>query len=295
MNKILSIIFLTILVLNTNLLANITNAKVGYLSDIYLDLKYKNSQSALRIWIEDITKDAGINVHLTTYSSYDKLLDDYLNNKLQMLALNPYHYLKNEEKLNKKTRIMWDLQRSEEEKLQKLYVVVNKKSKINKISQLENKKILIKKNNYMAKMYLENLYLKSLKKDSNKFMSKIDILDKGSVLLKTFFGLYDACVVDSYEYDVMLELNPTLKKKLKILSSSTNALNNHMILFNKKNSDRSMEIYNETLRKFLKDSRKNHLFDLIKTNKISILKTSDLDNLREIYETNEQLKKKYIK
>lgn len=295
MNKLFIMIFCTAFIFSQNIFADSKLTKVGYLSEIYADLKYKNSKSALRIWIEDITKDAGINVQLITYESYDKLVSDYVNGKLQILAVNPYHYLEKEKKINNQTNIIWDLQRSKDEKFQKLYVVVNKNSKIEKISDLKNKKIIIKKNNYMARVFLETLYFKSEKNSSKAFMSKIDTLEKGTVLLKTFFGKHDACIVDSYEYEVMLELNPALSQKLKILKSSENMLNNHMILFSKNNNEETMKIYRKTLDKFLTDVRKNDLFDLIKTNKISLLKVDELEKLRNLYLLNKKLKKKYNK
>jgi len=268
-------------------------SKIGYLSEVYSDLKYKNSRIALKIWIEDISKDAGINIDLLTYNKYTELVDDYTKGKIQILALNPYFYLLDTDKINDSTRVIWNLQKDTEKVLQKIYLVVNKESNINSFPDLINKKILINKNNYIGKIFLEKLYFENLKNNSTDFMSKVDLLEKGTVLLKTFFGKYDACIIDSYEYDVMMELNPALSKKLKILESSDYILNNHMILFNKNNHPKNMEIYNNTLNRFLKDTRKNHLFDLIKINKIRVLDPSDLDKLKKVFSEYKKLKKKY--
>lgn len=276
----------------TNLHA-LKDKNVGYLNEIYNDLKYKNSDSVLKIWIKDLTKNIGINANLIAYSNYSELLNDYLEEKIDILVINPYFYLIDSQKLDKNTIIYWNLQQNKNSNLEEIYLIVNKNSNIKKISDLNNKKIVLRKNNYFGKMFLEKLYLEKNKKNSKKFMSNLNYVNSNTFLINTYFGDYDASIIDSYYFRIMYELNPSIMQRLEILVKSPKIFNNHMILFSNKNTKEELEIYESRLNYFLNSLKRNDLFDLLKINAVSIFYPSDIKELKSYYKEYSQLVKKY--
>lgn len=267
--------------------------KVAYLEEVNSDLKYKNSTSALKIWIKDLTKDVGVDIKVTTYKKMSRILDDFLESKIDILGLHPLYYLQNQNMLDNQTILYWDFQKNKKHKFQKMYVIVNKNKNINSFEDLLDKKIAIKKSNYLGKMFLEKLFLEKMNRNSKDFISKLNLLNNNTALIKTYFGSYDACIIDSYDYEVMLELNPAIKNKIKILEESERFFNYYLILFSMVNSDLELDIYKNTLNSFFSDSRKNSFYDLLKIENVRTLKSDDLENLRQFYQEYQALNKKY--
>ncbi|MAD42471.1 MAG: hypothetical protein CL623_08790 [Arcobacter sp.] len=174
-----------------------------------------------------------------------------------------------------------------------MYLITNIKSNINSISDLKDKKIGIDTLNNFGKVFLEKTYIDSTKKSADNLISKISYNKSNSLVLQTYFSKYDAAVVTSFEYDIMLELNPAIKKKIKILKSSPEIFPYLLILFNKNNTSENIKIFKEILNKFFASERKHELFDMLKIKDLSIIEKRDLDKLDEYYKEYLKSKSKY--
>lgn len=267
--------------------------KSGYLSEFYSNLKYENSKSALKIFIKDVAKEAGLDLHLSIYKNEEKFLNDYVNNKIDIMVINPYLYLENKEIIDKNTIQIWDFKKSFDKDFVKYYLVVNNKSGIKTINDLKNKKIAIDKNKLLAKAFLEKEFYEKNKRSSKAITTNIKVVEKGSVLLKTYFGQYDACIIDSEDYDTMYDLNPAILKRLTIIKKSDAIFSDHLIFFHKNQGLEKMKMHKETLKRFMNDPRQNNVFELLKTKKLEIIKLKDLDELNSFYNEYKILKKKY--
>lgn len=124
-------------------------------------------------------------------------------------------------------------------------------------------------------------------------MSNIKYINSNSEILNVYFGNYDACVVDSYTYDVMYKLNPAIEKNLKILEISPKIFSNLLVLFNNRNNNNDLLLFQEKLNTALNDTRKNDLFDLMKINDIKIFPIEHSNNMKSFYNEFKALKKKY--
>tara|TARA_B100001063_G_scaffold89470_1_gene83297 strand:+ start:563 stop:1138 length:576 start_codon:yes stop_codon:yes gene_type:complete len=187
----------------------------------------------------------------------------------------------------------WHLKKSKKNAYQKMYLITNIKSNINSISDLKDKKIGIDTLNNFGKVFLEKTYIDSTKKSADNLISKISYNKSNSLVLQTYFSKYDAAVVTSFEYDIMLELNPAIKKKIKILKSSPEIFPYLLILFNKNNTSENIKIFKEILNKFFASERKHELFDMLKIKDLSIIEKRDLDKLDEYYKEYLKSKSKY--
>jgi len=290
--KILILLFLPLIMYSNGKTKNID---VAYYHDEDIISNYKNSKSALDIWINDFVKNINNNINLVPYNNKQDFIDDYNNGKLDIISLVAYSYLYNKEKIDENTIDYWQLGKSKNKSLEKMYLIVNKNSNINNILDLKNKKIAIDKENKFGKFFFEKIYLENSKKNIDDIMSKINYNNKNSLLLQVYFNKYDAAVITSNEYDIMLELNPAINKKINILETSPEIFPNLLIFFNKKNTSDNMKVFKKSISSFFINEDNHELFDILKVKEISRIEKSDLDKLYDYYQGYRKLKSKYKK
>jgi ABC-type phosphate/phosphonate transport system substrate-binding protein len=294
--KILIFIFLPLFLYSNETTEEIN---VAYYSGIDSKQLYKNSRSALNIWVNDFTKNIHKNIHkninMNIYTNKEEIFKDYISNKMDIVAISAHSYLLNKKKYDDYSIDYWELRRSEIKPLQKMYLLVNTDSNINSILDLKNKKIGIDIENKFGKIFFEKTYLDGSKKNANDIISKIDYNKSNSLLLKTYFAKYDAAVITSYEYEVMIELNPAITKKIKILKSSPEIFPHIIILFHKNNIGKNIKTFKSTLSEFFKSENKQELFDILEIKDLSMSNKKNFDNLNEYYIEYLKLKSKFKK
>lgn len=288
--KILILIFLPFIMYSNQKTDEIN---IAYYHDDDILANYKNSKSALDIWIKDFAKKLDENINMVLYENKKKFLDDYVSNKLDVMPLYAYFYLFDKDIIDENTADYWHLSKVKNKPFQKMYLIVNKKSGIKNIVDLKDKNIALNKRNLFAKFYFEKIFLESTKKNIDSMMSKINYNKKNSLLLQVYFGKYDAAVITSNEYDVMLELNPAIDKKIKILKTSPEIFPHMLIFYNKKNTSNKMKFFKKSLNAFLINEDNNELFELLKVEEFKRIEKKDLDKLYEYYQSYKKLKSKY--
>ena len=254
---------------------------------------YKNSKSALDIWINDFAKNIDENINMVLYENKKSFVDDYINNKLDVMPLFAYFYLYNKKLIDANTDQYWHLSKTKNKPFQKMYLIVNKKSGIKNILDLKNKKIALDKRNVFAKFYFEKMYLNASKKNIDNIMSKINYNNTNSLLLQVYFGKYDAAVISSKEYEIMLELNPAIDKKIKILEASPEIFPHMLIFYNKNNKSNNMKVFIKYMNTFFDNEDARELFNILKVEEFSRIDKKDLDRLYEYYQDYKKLKSKY--
>lgn len=287
--KIIIFLFLPLYLLSQE---NKLIKKLSFNSNMHNKMKYKNSESALKNWVKKVTVNSNLIVTLDIYDDNNKMLNDYFNNKIDMLVFSPFDYITNIDKFKKNTSEYWYLKKDMKHNYHKKYLIVN--NSINSMLDLNDKKIMINSGNKISKLFLEKKYLEKIKKSPKKILKNIEFVNSNSILLKTYFGTYDAAIIDSYEYETMIELNPSILKKIKILEESPRIFNDMIISFSKTNKDSDMNNFQQILKKFLEDKKKRELFNLLK---IKTIKTNqnNLKDLEDYYTDYLKVKKKYDK
>ncbi len=230
---------------------------------------------------------------MNLYKNNQVMIDDYINNKLDVISLSSYEYLDNKKILDSNTIDYHHLTKSKNNPFQEMYLIVNKKSNINSVLDLKNKKIGINNTNIFGKIFIEEVYLKNAKKNADDIISKINYNKSNSLLLHTYFSKYDAAVITSYEYNVMFELNPAITKKIKILETSPQIFPYILILFNKNSTSKNIEILKKILDEFFINKKKNELYEILKVKELSKIEKIDFDPLNMYYQNYLKLKSKY--
>ncbi len=102
-------------------------------------------------------------------------------------------------------------------------LLVQRDGGVNNLKQLRGKSISILKgpDSRFSRAWLQNQTLENFKRPAAGFFKQIKENEKVSnVVLDVFFNKMDACLVGYNAYQIMTELNPQIKKRLKIIKSS---------------------------------------------------------------------------
>ena len=123
----------------------------------------------------------------------------------------------------------------------KYLLLVNKDDNITDIRQLKNESIniLARETQKAPFLWVEKLLRENGLKDYKKFFKSVSVDYKATnVVLPVFFGKINACIVTESSYNLLCELNPSIKSKLKVLQSTDNILLG-MVCLNKNKKDKS--------------------------------------------------------
>lgn len=105
------------------------------------------------------------------------------------------------------------------DKLDATLLVTRLKLDRNAIGELRGKHILMPHNDELAEIFLNLLTLKEANIPYSKFFAKVTFGDTAKrMLLDVFFDKAEAAIVNQATYELMLELNPQLGEKIRIVA-----------------------------------------------------------------------------
>lgn len=270
--KILVILFMPLYIFAS---AEIYQAKIGFLSKLSANIKYSNSQEAMKIVLGDIAREIDSTFKLTSYNEFEEINKDYFNGEIEMMGIDIKSYLENYKELDFQTQRYLTLTKKEKTDFDKMYLIVNKNLKDKK-----NLSFSMKNDDFLTQIFLDN----STKKKSLKIKDIKYFDNYNTVILKTLFKELDACIVPSYVYDIVYELNPSVKKNLEIIDISDDIYLTNVVLIKKSFHKKKIEDLERRFDFFSSSAKKQGIFDLIKVKEMIFLEFNDIKKLHKIYE-----------
>jgi len=290
--------FLSILTISTvgakNIDEKVYTGTIGYLTDGLSDIQYKDTRIAFSLWTKEIALDENIEVKTLFFNHDSDVLGKYLNNDFDAMTINPIFYLQNQKRLDATTQGYYIIQRSQK-KYEKLLILVRKDSGIKNISDLQNKIVGIRADSYYGKLFLDKEILKKTHKDPKNYIKKLLTTKRYSTaLLKTFFKKTDACVVPAYVFDLLVEMNPSLKRNLMRIVESENIFMPAITIVHTKTPKKLNDAYRRSIDRLDSTQRGKSILSLFKTKKIHFIKLEELEGIKEYYKEYTELKKRYL-
>lgn len=158
-------------------------------------------------------------LNIIFYEDKNKAINDFVSNKILTLKAHPFLYFKHKKKLNNML-IKKSFLSSNNQEVQQFYLIANNQIK-DPFKNLNKYKLLAMggKNNGM--LWLKYLYYKEFKKSFYNNIKKITHVSKENrILNKVFFEENSIGIITKNSYDLLLEINPQLKNRIKILKKS---------------------------------------------------------------------------
>ncbi len=212
--KILLMILLTI-----SLYANecLVTTQFGFIERGNLLTSFKEGKEALRTWLYKIAESKNCKINVRFYKDMDILYSKLKSNDLDMAVFSPRFFFKDHEGIKNFSNHFWSLAKKKEKRIQ-YYFIGWKNTEIKDFKGIKNKIISVERASKPAFIWLDKNSLIENKKTYKKVVKTIKYEQKDSrVLLDVFFKKVDLGIVKKSTWDTMIELNPAILKRIKII------------------------------------------------------------------------------
>ncbi len=254
---------------------------VIFLKNLFSEVDLNDASTAMNMWVSELEKS--LNPEFKLKPVYiDQIKDIELSSlkNTALICLNSVDFLNYKTKLDLDGAFVPLINGQ----LFSEFVLLTGED-IDNISALKEAKIgmELRYDHFIPYMWLDVLLNENNLPRTEKFFTSIKESDKESrLILSVFFGQLDACIVNKNAYDLMIELNPQIEKKLKIIDKSPGFLST-VTCFSKsfKNIDHRQKIA-RAAEKLNSYAGGKQILTLMKTDQIISFKKEYLDNLKKL-------------
>jgi ABC-type phosphate/phosphonate transport system substrate-binding protein len=262
---------------------------IGYSSKTFLDVDMKDAVAALDVWVNEWSTKEGFIAQNNIYDNLNMLIKDFQEGKLDFGIVKSLDYLKIRKAINSELA-MTHVKGGK--KTIRYYLLVRSDSGISNMRDLKNRKLTVRKGDDMGLLYLNTILLENKQPEVDKLFSFIDVKGRSSqVILSVFFGQSDACLTSDVTYKTMIELNPQVKEKLRILSSSEELVEG-VNFFRKDYNENNKKIVLDRSQTMQNTTRGKQILLLFKIEKVAPLAEKDLDSVKRLLGEYERLHQK---
>ena len=266
---------------------------MGYLKADLSYFKYKDTQIAFRVWMDEFAKNQHEKLIIKYYDTPKNILSDYKKGKLRSCSLNTIYYLKNMQLYDSLTKEFWTIQKGNKI-ASRLVLLVRKNSGIKNIKDLKGKVISRQNDNILGKIFLEKEIMSSVRSNVKGYIDHYILTKKDSTsLLKTFFGKSDACIVPEYTLRIVSELNPAVEKRLLVLKKSKYIYFPALMLLYKNISPSMMKKFEKSVLLLNNSEKGKNIKALFKMKNFAPIPAIYIKNIKEFYVEYLKLKKLY--
>lgn len=192
---------------------------IAFHRNMLVETDIKDIRSAIEVWVKTVGKNAGLNLGSKLYEDLKPLIEDYRKGKIDVLNIAPHVYLRIENEIDAEPAYSVLIGGK---KTRKYLLLVRSDSPVNEIKDLKGKSLAVMKTSEIGQIYLEVLFLREKLGRPEDFFSVITQKTKYSqAVLSVFFGQSDACIATETVLKTMIELNPQIGNKLKIIAASS--------------------------------------------------------------------------
>jgi len=172
-------------------------------------------QVSLNYWIRELTSSYGMdNVYSVLYKDIDQMHQDFVDKKIDLIIAPP---LLIATKFDRKILSDGFLGMQSADYLDHLSIIVRQENNI-PFDGFLGKRLLLPSNDLLAKMFIETEILKQYHRPIKQVFSQVKNSNKSQrMVLDLFFDKADVAIVYKNALDVILELNPQLSEKIKVI------------------------------------------------------------------------------
>lgn len=210
--------------------ANTTIYYGALTDDLFQNKKLHNL--LFNIFNRQLQKEEKFNIKFIIDKNENEALNKYVNGQYKVLSISPMRFYKNQKILKKHTK-EYIIPRINGKAFFQYYLIANKESK-NIFKNLEDYTIYLPDGLFSARIWLKNILHREEKINLEKNISNIVFNMKSiSSISDVYLKNNKLSVIEKDTYELLLDLNPQLKKRLKIIKKSKQIYINTILLVNK--------------------------------------------------------------
>lgn len=258
-----------------------TTISIGILKNSAVFANEKDIKFVIELWLNKFLPKSKYEINVIEYEKVVSLLEDFKLNKLTLIGLNAFNYLENEKSLVSLYSKIFTFQRYDSKYLQ--YLLISHKDINTKNVEKLPIRLSLKKDDKSTLLWLDYMYLN---RDLKEYFDFIEVHEKknhSSAVHATYFNQSEFAVVPLTIYELLLELNPAIKKNLKVVKFSQRIFTSSIWLMNKNiSTDVSNDILN-SISEINSTKEGSTILNILRMNKIVVEQPSYLDPIKSFY------------
>jgi ABC-type phosphate/phosphonate transport system substrate-binding protein len=263
---------------------------IGFTSSFFVDVNASDGLAATKVWAEAIVRKKSLDL-ATSSMVFGDLLElekAVKDGKADMVTLLTSEYFSLEGKIPLEPYFVSENRgRTNEECL----LLVHDRSGIRNPDELAKKNVLIYDGDRasLGKIWLENILMGKGFASLDAFFGKVSLIHKPSqALLPVFFRQADACLINRDGFETMVELNPQLKRDLRVIAQSPSGTAS-VICIRSSYKPSLRQILIESLRDLHVEPKGQQILTLFKVEKLIPFEPSYLESARQLVQDHRKL------
>lgn len=255
-------------------------------NEIILNLKGADAQAAMEFTMKNVLSDEYEDIDKIKpeiVNSFDEITDRIEEKKADIIGISSFDFFEYKNELT--VTPIFFVQRGKEPGT-KYVIVTNNNSNINSLSDLKSKKILTFADNE-RRLVNYWLFVEMKKAKINMPDEIVDlfvpILKPTKRVFSVFFDKADGCILTKEQFEIMCEINPQLKKKLKILYESPLYLTN-IFCSNNNSTKAGIQLANKFINEMNQAQSGAELLKLFKAFKFKNFEDNHLLTIEKLFE-----------
>lgn len=175
-------------------------------------------------------------------------------------------------------------------------MISNSEKDLKGFKDLKNKKLVLKDDDKIAKIWLDKNSYELNKNSSIKLLEELK-KEKNDrrVVFNVFFGKSDYGIVTKEAWDIIVDFNPAIKKKVKVLEVSENIFIDNLGIYSKYSNKESRDFFFKKGNnpETLKSDTALKILDLLKLDGIFFIEYDFLNDLDKFFKEYFELEKRY--
>ncbi|WP_457746609.1 PhnD/SsuA/transferrin family substrate-binding protein [Sulfurimonas sp.] len=250
---------------------------IGFIGDHITEVNYANAKSAMKIWIKQMSKDININATIEFYNNFDDFFSDYKKGKVESVIMSPYVYLKYQKKFDKDFHRGWVKIRNEYSKDYLMKYLLISRRDIDYTKQREFI-ALHKQEDLLAKLVLTDFEHQDKKRYTIRTSTS-----ESKAILDIFFKKADLALIHKESWDIAIELNPQLSKKLYIVHKTDKIFVDMISLLANTMPDNIKDLYLNAMTNINTSEQGRQLMAIFKFNGTVEVSTDDFKAMKKYY------------
>lgn len=256
---------------------------VGYSSRVFCSIDPKDVIALTKVWMELV--DRKINNPWKTNVIFFENIRDFENalsgGEVDVAVLLPEEFVHLRRRIPLAPVLSADYGKRFYDEL---LLLVRNDCGISDVRQLRHKRLKIQtgQKGTIPMQWLDSLLAKKVSSDTWGFFSTIQEDEKASqVILPVFFGQADACVANQTEYETLVEMNPQIGRRLRILEKSPGFLTG-IVAVRKDSTNERRNALLEAIQHLQSEPRGRQLLTLFRINRLIPFKAEHLASVEQL-------------
>jgi ABC-type phosphate/phosphonate transport system substrate-binding protein len=263
---------------------------IGFTSSLFMDVNTADGLAATKVWTDAIVQKRSLDIVTTSmvFENLPELEKAIKEGKVDGVTLLTREYFVLEGKIPFEP---YFVSQNRGKVNEECLLLVHNRSGIQNLEELAKKNILISETARasLGKIWLENVLMGKGYASLNAFFGKVSLIRKSSqVLLPVFFQQADACLINSDAFETTAELNPQLKRDLKIIARSPFGATS-VICIRTSLKPALRQILVESLRDLHVEPKGQQILTLFKVEKLLPFEPSYLESARQLIQDHSKL------